>query len=293
MQKTRIGFHVSIAGGIANSVDNALALGCTAFQIFSRNPRGWISKALNPEDVKSFKAKLAKSNFSDSAVVHMPYLPNLSGPPGEMYTKSVSSLTEEITRCDELGIKFLVVHLGSHRGEGTSAGITQLCSAIESAVSSATTGKGRERVTLLLENNAGQKNSIGASFEELRAIIDKLTSVKRAGVCLDTCHLFASGYDIRSEQGVSETLAKFDKVVGLNLLKVVHLNDSKGNLGSNLDRHEHIGLGQIGNTGLSSILGHRKVQECPVIMETPIDKGRGEKENMAAALALINRNASL
>lgn len=289
MPSPRLGFHVSIAGGISNSVENALLFGCTAFQIFSRNPRGWNAKALDQADVSLFKTKLARTGIgTDSVVVHMPYLPNLSGPSGEMYSKSVNTLTEEISRCNALGIKFLVVHLGSHRGSGTAAGITQLCSGIDSALASATAPVTKGGVMLLLENNAGQKNSIGASFEEIRTILDKLANTKRIGVCLDTCHLFASGYDIRSKSGVDDTLDKFDSIVGFNELKVIHLNDSKGSLGSNLDRHEHIGLGMIGSSGLSYLLKHDKIRRCPIIMETPIEKSRGERENMAAALTLLN-----
>lgn len=287
MSGIKVGFHVSIAGGISNSVDNANKLGCTAFQIFSRNPRGWAAKALDATDVKLFKDRLSQSEIAqNSVVVHMPYLPNLSGPPGEFYEKSTRTLTEEVQRCMALGIPNLVIHLGSHLGKGSAQGISQLTSAIDGALASAEKTGMQNRVIVLLENNAGQKNAVGANFEELRTILDKIADRRHVGVCLDTCHLFASGYDIRTSDGVNSTLEKFDKIVGLRELHVIHLNDSKGELNSNLDRHQHIGLGQIGLKGVSAILNHKATRHLPFIMETPIDDERGDKENMKAVARL-------
>jgi len=279
----RVGFHVSIAGGISNSVDNAIKIGCTAFQIFSRNPRGWAAKPLAPDDVQLFKSKLSTSGIDkDAVIVHMPYLPNLSGPDGEFYTKSVETLAGEIQRCSALGIPYLVIHLGSHMGKGQASGINQLVKAIETARSKLKAGP-----VVLLENNAGQKNSIGGNFEELRMILDRLDGPKEFGVCTDTCHLFASGYDLRTKAEVDRTLDKFDNAVGLKELKFIHLNDSKGPLGSNLDRHEHIGLGMVGQEGLAAFLNHRAIRGLPVIMETPIDEKRGEEQNLKVVLGLV------
>jgi len=279
----RVGFHVSIAGGISNSVDNAKKIGCTAFQIFSRNPRGWAAKPLAPVDVQLFKSKLSASGTDkDAVIVHMPYLPNLSGPDGEFYTKSVETLAGEMERCSALGIPYLVIHLGSHMGKGQAGGIDQLVKAIETARS-----KSKARLVVLLENNAGQKNSIGGNFEELRMILNRLDGPKEFGVCIDTCHLFASGYDLRTKAEVDRTLDKFDNVVGLKELKFIHLNDSKGPLGSNLDRHEHIGLGMIGQEGLAAFLNHRAIRGLPVIMETPIDEKRGDEQNLEVVLRLV------
>lgn len=279
----RVGFHVSIAGGISNSVDNAKKIGCTAFQIFSRNPRGWAAKPLAPDDVQLFKTKLTASGIDRSAViVHMPYLPNLSGPDGEFYKKSVETLAGEMQRCGALGIPYLVIHLGSHMGKGQASGIGQLVKAIETA-----RAMSENSLVVLLENNAGQKNSIGGNFEELRMILDRLDDPKQFGVCTDTCHLFASGYDLRTKAEVDKTLSKFDSAVGLKELKFIHLNDSKGPLGSNLDRHEHIGLGMIGAEGLTAFLNHRAIRGLPVIMETPIDEKRGEEQNLKVVLGLV------
>jgi deoxyribonuclease-4 len=279
----RVGFHVSIAGGISNSVENAKKVGCTAFQIFSRNPRGWEAKQLALDDVHLFKNKLSASGIDKgSVIVHMPYLPNLSGPESEFYKKSLETLTGEMQRCSALGISYLVIHLGSHMGKGQASGINQLIKAIESARFKSEGGP-----VVLLENNAGQKNSIGGNFEELRMILDRLDGPKEFGVCVDTCHLFASGYDLRTKAEAHKTLEKFDNVVGLKELKFIHLNDSKGPLGSNLDRHEHIGLGQIGIEGLAAFLNHRAIRGLPVIMETPVDEKRGDEQNLKVVLSLI------
>jgi deoxyribonuclease-4 len=286
MQKmgVRVGFHVSIAGGISNSVDNAKKIGCTAFQIFSRNPRGWAAKPLAPDDIKLFQEKLAASGISKSSVmVHMPYLPNLSGPEGEFYKKSVETLAGEMQRCSALLIPYLVIHLGSHMGKGSKSGIDQLINAINTALEKSKT---KNDPIVLLENNAGQKNCVGGNFEELRQILDRLGS-EGFGICLDTCHLFASGYDLRKKEDVNSTIDRFDKAVGVKQLQAIHLNDSKGGLGSNLDRHEHIGFGAIGTEGLASFINHKAVRELPIIMETPIDKERGDEQNLQVVLGFV------
>lgn len=279
----RVGFHVSIAGGISNSVNNAKKIGCTAFQIFSRNPRGWAAKAVPHDEVQLFRNKLAASGIEKSSVVvHMPYLPNLSGPEGEFYEKSVQTLTEEVNRCKTLELPYLVIHLGSHMGRGSNSGIDQLVKAINSACSKCGSG-----LAVLLENSAGQKNSVGSTFEELRLILDRLGNSKEIGVCIDTCHLFASGYDLRTKADVEIVFNKFKDIVGLKELKIVHLNDSKGRLGSNLDRHEHIGLGSIGIEGIAAFLNLREIQPLPIIMETPIDKRRGDEQNLKVVLDIV------
>jgi deoxyribonuclease-4 len=279
----RVGFHVSIAGGISNSIDNAKKIGCSAFQIFSRNPRGWAAKPLAADDVKLFKKKLSASGVDkNSVIVHMPYLPNLSGPDGEFYKKSVEALTLEIQRCIALEVRYLVIHLGSHMGKGQPSGTSQLVKAIKYSQE-----KSDNAPLVLLENNAGQRNSIGSNFKELRMILDRLNDPKQFGICMDTCHLFASGYDLRTKADVDETLEKFDNIVGLKELKFIHLNDSKGPLGSNLDRHEHIGLGQIGTEGLAAFLNQRAIRVLPVIMETPIDEKRGDEQNLKTVLGMV------
>ncbi|MGB6672241.1 MAG: deoxyribonuclease IV [Candidatus Nitrosopolaris sp.] len=297
----RVGFHVSIAGGISNSVDNALKIGCSAFQIFTRNPRGWAAKPLVNEDVEKFRAKLAKSPISPEAViVHMPYLPNLAAPEGELYKKSVDTLAGEVQRCINLGIPSLVIHLGSHLGKGTEEGISQLVMACNYALdnygknassnSSQPKQKNKKKnapVRILLENMAGQKNSIGDKFEEIRLLLDKLKPKGSFGVCLDICDVFASGIDLRMEGDVEKMLSQFDSTVGLKELKVLHLNDSKGDLNSKIDRHEHVGLGKIGKAGFAALLQHESVRNLPMIMETPVDKQRSDTDNLKVVLDLL------
>jgi deoxyribonuclease-4 len=266
----KVGFHVSIAGGIANSVDNAKAMGCTAFQIFSRNPRGWASKPLAKDDVQLFKNKLSASGIErSSTIVHMPYLPNLSAGNSDIYKKSVETLSEEMQRCVTLEIPYLVIHLGSYKETSAKAGFEQLINAISKA-----RAKNQKRPIVLLENNAGQTNRLGGKFEELRMILDKLNDPKEFGVCLDTCHLFASGHDLRTEGEVDNTLDKFANIVGLKELKFIHLNDSKWPFASARDEHEHLGVGHIGPKGLAAFLNHRAIKDLPAVIETDDDDKR-------------------
>jgi deoxyribonuclease-4 len=272
----QVGMHVSIAGSIDKAVDNALILGCTAFQIFTRNPRGWKAKPLSNNDVTSFREKLVISKIDRFATVaHMPYLPNLSSPEDDPFAKSVSSLVDEVKRCSKLGVPYLVAHLGSHKGSGDQKGIEKLVKAFTKAAEDSPSD-----VMILLEDTAGQKNSVGSDFEQLASILFQLKPAKRFGVCLDTCHAFAAGYDLRTEKTVKTSLEQFDKSIGIEHLKIVHLNDSKGEIGCNIDRHEHIGLGHIGETGLGSIVKFANSKNIPIILETPIDDRRDDFGNI-------------
>lgn len=281
----RVGFHVSIAGGIQNSVSNAVNIGCTAFQIFTRNPRGWAERKLIDTEIESFRDNLKKSGIQKNSVaVHMPYLPNLSGPDNEIYEKSKISFKNELIRCSRLGIEYLVIHLGSHRGHGKNNGTKQLLKSCEEAIDKYKSEfKRKLNVTILLENSAGQKDSIGSTLEDLREILDNLSS-KTYGVCLDTCHAFASGYDLKTANSCNKFFERFDDIVGLSVLKFIHLNDSKGDIGSHLDRHEHIGLGKIGIEGLKTVLNINTLNDLPVIMETPIDSIRDNSKNLKVVL---------
>ncbi len=283
----RIGFHVSIAGGIHNSVFNAQTIGCTAFQIFTRNPRGWAEKELKEEDINMFKLKLKESGIQkDSVAVHMPYLPNLSGPDGEMYQKSVDSFKHELIRCSRLGIEFLVIHLGSHREQGKDKGIKQLVKGCELALDYYKSHyKKKMDVTVLLENSASQKNSVGDSLEELRQILDKLAK-NAYGICLDTCHAFASGYDLSTEDSCNKFINKFDKIVGLEELKFIHLNDSKYEIGSHLDRHELVGCGKIGINGFKTIVNDKTIGDIPMVMEPHVTSLQEDTKNLQMVQSL-------
>jgi deoxyribonuclease-4 len=278
----QIGLHVSIAGSIDRAVDNAVTTGCSAFQIFTRNPRGWAAKPLTSNDISNFKEKLAASKIDKfSTVAHMPYLPNLSSPEEDPFARSVSSLIDETKRCSKLGIPYLVAHLGSHKGKGDKKGIEMLVNAFTKAAKNTP-----DDVMILLENTAGQKNSVGSDLDQLASILIQLKPAKRFGICFDTCHAFASGYDISTEKGAASTLEKLDKAIGFEHLKILHLNDSKGELGCHLDRHEHIGLGKIGEKGLGYIIKSINRKKIPIILETPIDERRDDIGNLNKAKEL-------
>lgn len=273
----QVGMHVSIAGSIDRAVDNAKTLGCSAFQIFTRNPRGWKARPLSDDAITNFREKLAASKIDRFATVaHMPYLPNLSSPDeDDPFSKSLDSLVNELRRCSKLGVPYLVAHLGSHKGAGDQKGIEKLAKNFTKAARDTPND-----VMMLLENTAGQKNSVGSEFEQLASILVQLKPAKRFGVCLDTCHAFAAGYDLRSEKTATSTLEQFDKFIGTEHLKIVHLNDSKGEIGCNLDRHEHIGLGKIGETGLTHVVKFANSKKIPIILETPIDDRRDHFGNI-------------
>ncbi|MBA3750920.1 MAG: deoxyribonuclease IV [Nitrosopumilus sp.] len=287
----KLGVHVSISGGLSKSIDNASNIGCSAFQIFTRSPRQWKTKDIQIDESTLFINKLKKSSINfDSVVVHMPYLPNLSAPESEMYQKSIKALGEEITRCNLLQIPQLVIHLGSHLGQGAKSGISQLIHACKTALNNYSDLNSIHNATkILLENSAGQKNSIGSSIEEIATIFDGLNS-DDFGLCLDTCHAFAAGYDLSSDKGNFELFDLVSNRIGINKLKVIHLNDSKGELNSNRDRHYHIGLGKIGEKGFTFLINNIKLHHIPFIMETPIDEIRNDNGNIIYVKNLLNKN---
>jgi len=277
----QIGCHVSISGSLDKAVDNAIERECSAFQIFTRNPRGWAAKKIEKTDAEIFKNKVAESGISKKAIcAHMPYLPNLSSPNDDSFKKSIDTLVKEVERCGQLDIPYLVAHLGSHLGSGEEKGIDRLVKAFSKA------SQVKNDVTILLENTAGQKNSVGSDFEQLGSILNQLEPADRFGICFDTCHAFAAGYDLRTEKDVKETFKKFDECIGLKHLKILHLNDSKGELACRLDRHYHIGLGSIGEEGMHVVIRTINKKNIPIILETPIDSTRDDFGNIKKAKEL-------
>lgn len=277
----QIGAHVSISGSIANAVNNAIERKCSAFQIFTRSPRSWFAKDLDSVEVKNFKDRLSASDIDRFATTaHMPYLPNLSSPDQDGYEKSIKTMIKEVERCNTLGIPFLVTHLGSHRGTGEEKGIERLSGALNKVAET------DADVMILLENTAGQKNSVGSDFKQWGEIFSKCKKKDRFGVCFDTCHAFAAGYDLRKKQDVQETLAYFDETIGFEHLKILHLNDSKGMLNENRDRHEHIGMGEIGEEGMSEIIRIMNKKKIPMVLETPIDDRRDDFANIEKVKSL-------
>ena len=274
----QVGCHVSASGSIDKAVDNAVERNCTAFQIFTRSPRSWHAKELTKEVIDAFKSKLKDSKIDRFAIcAHMPYLPNLATPKDDAFEKSVNTLVSEVERCAQLGIPYLVTHLGSHLGTGEEAGIKRLVDGLTKA------GQTKNDVMILLENTAGQKNSVGSDFQQLGEIFKQLKPEKKFGVCLDTCHAFVAGYDLRTKEKVKETFKEFDKHVGVENLKILHLNDARGELGCNLDRHYHLGLGGIGEEGMKSVVKFANKKKIPIILETPIDDDRDDFENVKIA----------
>ena len=274
----QIGCHVSASGSIDKSIDNAVERNCSAFQIFTRSPRSWHAKDLTKEVIDAFKSKLKASKIDRFATcAHMPYLPNLATPKDDAFEKSVNTLINEVERCAQLGIPYLVTHLGSHLGTGEEAGIKKLVEALTKA------GQTKNDVMILLENTAGQKNSVGSDFKQLGEIFKQLKPGKKFGVCLDTCHAFVAGYDLRTADKVKETFKEFDKHVGIENLKILHLNDARGEIGCNLDRHYHLGLGGIGEEGITSVVKFANKKKIPIILETPIDDDRDDFENVKIA----------
>jgi deoxyribonuclease-4 len=275
-----VGVHVSIAKSIDLAVDRAVSIGCDTFQIFSRSPRGWSFKDLTDEQVKAFREKMKASGIA-VPVDHMPYLPNLASPKGEHYSRSVDTLKAELGRAAQLGIPYLVTHLGHYHDEGKEGGYAGVIGAITEAFSTV-----KNDVMLLLETTAGEKNTVGGTFEDIRHILDGISEPKRVGVCFDTCHTFVAGYELRTPEGIGETLDHFDEIIGLSRMKVIHLNDAKGDFGSHLDRHEHIGMGYIGEEGFRHILHNPVFSRLPLICETPVDERRDDVGNIRAVREL-------
>lgn len=278
-----MGLHISISGGLRKAVERAKDRGCDVFQIFSQSPRSWNSKSISEDEAREFVSSFKKSGLA-LAVDHMPYLPNLASSKDDVHEKSIDALTSELMRCQMLRIPYLVSHLGSHLGAGWDEGFKRIVEAVDTSLSQADNG-----VILLLENTAGTKNSMGSSLEEMATIIDAFDALRpRLGICLDTCHLFAAGYELRTPEGLQATLNQFQELIGFERLKLLHINDCRGAMGSHLDRHEHIGLGQIGENGFRLILRHPSLKDLPMILETPVDSRRNDVANLQAARKLAS-----
>lgn len=229
---------------------------------------------MHENEISEFQRKTRQYGI-DPPVAHMPYLPNLASPKDDLYEKSVQTLISDLNRCARLGIPYLVTHLGSHLGTGVELGRKRVTDACNMALEQA-----NDNVMILLENTAGQKNSLGTLFEDLNDIMNHIDQKERVAICFDTCHAFAAGYDLRNQAAVEETMRRFSRTIGFEYLKIVHLNDSKGCLGCKLDRHEHIGLGYIGEQGFRAVLAHELLGTIPLILETPVDDRRDDDGNL-------------
>ncbi|HTL39804.1 MAG TPA: deoxyribonuclease IV [Methylomirabilota bacterium] len=272
----RIGTHVSIAGDIANAPGNAAKVGAEVFQIFSRSPHGGPVKPITPEVAERFKAEM-KKHKQGAFYIHTPYFINLASIKNNVYYGSISVLREELERGTLLGATAIMTHLGSFGELTDEEGTKRVVKAIEKVL---TGYKGSTR--LLLEMSAGSGRVVGDTFEEIANILfDKSLAKFDFGVCIDTCHWFASGYDIRNKKSVEDTVKKFDKVIGLKKLELVHANDSKGELGGHLDRHENIGQGKIGLEGFQAMASQKSLGKLDWILETPKDNPKDDPKNIA------------
>lgn len=280
MMKKKIGFHLSIAGGIHLAIDKAAELGIHSLQVFLKNSNRWTAPPLPDKEIKAFKEKWEM--YPDLSIfAHTGYLINPAGD-GENLDKSLILLADEIYRAGSLGIKYLVLHPGNHKGLGIEEGIKRIAENIDSVLE-----KDDSDVEILLETTAGQGSSVGHKFEHIRDIIGLSKYPDRFGVCLDTCHIFAAGYDISTNEGYTRTIDEFGNIIGFEKLKLFHFNDSKKGCGSRVDRHEHIGLGIIGNQGLSLLLNDSRFSGVDYILETPDDEIRSDKDNLELVLSLL------
>jgi deoxyribonuclease-4 len=279
---------VSISGGVDRAVERGAALGCTVLQIFTRNQRRWKTGPLREEEVARFLSRREECPGVRSVLAHGSYLCNPASPDPGILDRSLDALSEELDRCTRLGIPLLVIHPGAHRGAGEEAGIERAILSLREVL-----GRARGEVSLCLETTSGQGTGIGYRFAHLNQIIRGVESVveKTAlGVCLDTAHVFAAGYDIRSAAQVDDLLDEFEKRIGLDRLKVFHLNDSLVGLGSRRDRHTHVGLGLIGEATFRRVMTHPDLAGVPKILETP--KKREGEEMDPVNLSLLRRFAA-
>ncbi len=275
----RLGVHVSIGKGLSSAVDHALASNCDGFQIFAGNPRGWSRKPLIIEEINSFKKAREKAAL-EPVVVHAPYLANPATNQPELYQKTLAVLTEDFHRANQLEADFFVLHPG--RASDHQPGLARVIALVQQLLQ-AVSGK----TILLLENQAGGSNEVAAELQDLQTLLSGIALPERTGICFDTCHAFAAGYDLRSAESLSKVVTILTETVGLNSLKLFHLNDAKGECGSKLDRHEHIGLGKIGLAGFEALLNHPKLSHLPGILETPQHEPGDDQRNLTTLKNLL------
>ena len=255
---------MSIAGGLYLALGRGKAAGCSVVQLFVKNQVQWAAKPLTDADVRLFKKAQRRTGIR-VVFAHATYFINLAAPAEPEWRRAVDAFADELERAERLGLQFVVIHPGSHKGAGLEAGISRIVRALDEL---AARTKGY-RVKVVLENTAGAGHTVGARFEELQAILERVAAPDRLGICLDTCHLLAAGYDIRTPDGYARTMEGCDQIVGAKSVVAFHLNDAKAPLGSGLDRHEHIGKGHIGLAAFRLLLNDRRFGRVPMVLETP------------------------
>lgn len=268
-----LGAHVSVAGGVSTGLDRAGEIRCEAVQIFAKNNKCWVEGPLAPPEVRQFRAKALRFRRAN-LMSHAGYLINLSASDPDIYKRSMASMHDELSRAEALGLRWVVLHPGSHGGRGEEWGLARVAASLDRILYRTR----RFRAGILLETTAGQGNALGWRFEHLRQIRRRLKDSRRIGVCVDTCHIFAAGYEIRTRRGYDSTMAELARQVGLRNVKAFHLNDSVKGFGSRVDRHAHIGQGEIGVDAFRFLMNDRRFAGLPMVLETP--KGPDMKEDV-------------
>lgn len=279
------GAHESIAGGVFNAVERGRLATCDTIQMFNKSNNQWRAKKIDDKELKKYFETIESTGVS-VAVSHTSYLVNIASPDETLREKSYLALKEEMERCDVLKIPHLVMHPGSHVGSGEEAGLERIADNISRIFDELR----NNTVILLLETTAGQGSNLGYTFEQLAAIINRVEQPEKLGVCLDTCHIFAAGYPLIEPKDYQATMKNFDDILGLERLKIIHMNDSKRELGSKIDRHEHIGKGHIGLEGFRNIVNDPRLKNVPMIIETPKEDDLAEDiENLKVLRGLVKK----
>ncbi|HUI05483.1 MAG TPA: deoxyribonuclease IV [Verrucomicrobiae bacterium] len=284
----RLGAHMSIAGGVDRALERGASIGCDTIQVFLKSNRQWRGKKLTAAETQRFHVQQQATKIAP-VFAHACYLINLAAAAGLTRRRSIAAMIDEIQRATQLGVPFIVMHPGAHLGAGERLGLRRVARSLDEVFRATRNSP----VKIALETTAGQGSNLGYRFEHLAEIMGSVAAPERVAVCIDTCHLLAAGYDIRTPQGYRETMRKFDRVVGSNHVVGVHLNDSKAPLGSRVDRHAHIGQGHIGLSGFRSVLGDGRWRGLPMVLETPKSDDLHEDVENLRVLRRLSRQKSL
>ncbi|MBC8065804.1 MAG: deoxyribonuclease IV [Chlorobia bacterium] len=280
MQTHLLGAHMPIKGGLGQAVRDGKAIGCTAVQVFTSSPQQWASRPVTKDMVSKFQTAKAETGI-DVVVSHDSYLVNLCAPTEEAKLKSIEGLKGELRRCGQYGIRWVVSHIGAHKGEGAEEGLRMAAESVKEVLAETPDG-----VMILAETTAGQGSSLNSKFEEIARLFELTGSPPRLGVCLDTCHIFVAGYDIRTAEGYEKAFSEFERLIGLSNLKAIHCNDSKKDFGTRVDRHEHIGDGFIGAMPFQLLVNDPRFFQTPILLETP-EAPEGHAMNLAKLWGMV------
>ncbi len=287
VKSLRLGAHMSIAGGMDLAVERACRVEATALQIFVKSSNQWAARPFATGEVDRFRAASREAGLDRYTMAHTSYLINLASPKPDLLERSRAALGAELDRCAELGVPYLVLHPGSHVGAGEEAGLAAVASSLDAVMGAGKRARGDDGM-ILLETTAGQGTNLGSSFEHLAAILDLAACSDRLGVCIDTCHLLAAGYEFRDARSFRKMMRRFDELIGLQRIGGVHLNDSKTDLGSRKDRHDHIGDGFIGLESFRPFMNDGRFRDVPMVLETPKGDDLAEdRRNLALLRGLV------